>query len=250
MKAILKPVLPALLIVLSCISAHATPAYLSALGTVRATTVTVTSRLDGQLISVNFKEGQLIQEGQLLAKIDEPLYRLQLQEAQSRVAWDQTQLDAATARQDTPPVQIAQLKDILQIDRAKVELAQRQLSYADITAPITGVAGFRLVDVGNFVHSGEGLVVINQPQPIAVVFSVPQEVLPTILERIRTGESPVVELWNRQGTEKIATGRMDAVDNQIDPTTGTVKLKATCKNKDGALFPNAFVNVRLFLNAQ
>jgi multidrug efflux system membrane fusion protein len=250
MKAIMKPVLSALLIVLSCTSAHATPAYLSALGTVSATTVTVTSRLDGQLISVNFKEGQLVQEGQLLAKIDGAVYRLQLLEAQSRLALDQTQLDAATAKQDSPPAQIAQLKDILQIDRAKVELAQRQLSYADVAAPITGVAGFRLVDVGNFVHSGERLVVINQPQPIAVVFSVPQDVLPEILKRLRTGESWTVELWNRQGTERIATGRMDAVDNQIDPTTGAVKLKAMFENKNGALFPNDFVNVRLFLNTQ
>jgi multidrug efflux system membrane fusion protein len=106
------------------------------------------------------------------------------------------------------------------------------------------------VDVGNFVHSGERLVVINQPQPIAVVFSVPQDVLPEILKRLRTGESWTVELWNRQGTERIATGRMDAVDNQIDPTTGAVKLKAMFENKNGALFPNDFVNVRLFLNTQ
>ncbi len=254
MKSLMKPVLPALMIVLSSTSAHATPAYLSALGTVSATTVTVTPRIDGELISVNFKEGELVQKGQLLAKIDGTPYRLQLLEAQGRLAGDQAQLDAAVAKQSSPPAQrqneIAQLKDILQIDQAKVELAQRQLSYADVTAPITGVAGFRLVDAGNFVHSGERLVVINQPQPIAVVFSIPQDVLPEILGRLRAGDSPTVVLWNRQDTKRIATGRMDAVDNQIDLTTGTVKLKAAFENKNGALFPNEFVNVRLFLNTQ
>jgi membrane fusion protein, multidrug efflux system len=254
MKSIVKVVLPALVIMLSGTSAHATSAYISALGTVSATTVTVTPRIDGELISVTFKEGKLVQKGQLLAKIDGTPYRLQLLEAQGRLAEDQAQLDAAVARQSSPPAQrqdeITQLKDILQIDQAKVELAQRQLSYADVTAPITGVAGFRLVDAGNFVHAGERLVVINQPQPIAVVFSIPQDVLPEILGRLRAGDGPTVTLWNRQDTKRIAAGRVDAVDNQIDPATGTVKLKATFENEDGALFPNEFVNVRLLLNTQ
>ncbi|MBU6299546.1 MAG: efflux RND transporter periplasmic adaptor subunit [Alphaproteobacteria bacterium] len=240
MKAMMKPVLPAVLIVLSCTSAQAAPAYLSALGTVSATTVSVTSRLDGELISVNFKEGEAVQKGQLLAKIDGSLYRLQVQEAQSRLAWEKKQIEQGLSNRT----------DVLEIDQAELELAQRQLSYADVTAPITGVAGFRLVDAGNFVHSGEPLVVIVQPQPIAVVFGMPQDVLPEILERLRAGDSPTVVLWNREGTKRIATGHLDAVDNQIDPTTGTVKLKATFENKDGALFPNEFVNVRLFLNTQ
>jgi RND family efflux transporter MFP subunit len=230
------------------------PAYLPALGIVSATTVTVTPRLDGQLISVNFKEGQLVQKGQLLAKIDEHSYRLQLVEAQRALATDQARLDAAAATQGSPPAQhrreSAQLKAILQTDQAKVEIAQRQLSYARVTAPITGIAGFRLVDVGNFVHSGEPLVVINQRQPIAVLFPISEDYLPEVLARLRAGADPSVVLWDRRHATRIAIGRLGAVDNQIDTQTGTVKLKATFENKNGALFPNEFVNVYLLLNKQ
>ncbi len=117
-------------------------------------------------------------------------------------------------------------------------------------APASGVAGFRLVDAGNCVHAGAPLVVIVQPQPIAVVFGVPQDMLPVILKRLKAGDSPAVELWNREGTKKIAAGHLGAVDNQIDPATGTVKLKAIFANKNGALFPNALVNVRLMLETE
>ena len=240
MNAIMKPVLPALLIVLSCTGVRAAPAYLSAVGTVSAATVSVTSRIDGELISVNFKEGETVQKGQLLAKIDGFVYRLQLQEAQSRLTVEKKQHEEGVSNRD----------DILEVDQAELELAQRRLSYADVTAPVTGVAGFRLIDVGNFVHAGESLVVIVQQQPIAVVFGIPQEVLPVMLQRLKAGDHPAVEVWDRGGTKKIATGHLGAVDNQIDPATGTVKAKATFENKDEALFPNEFVNVRMILNTQ
>jgi multidrug efflux system membrane fusion protein len=139
---------------------------------------------------------------------------------------------------------------VFRADKAELALAQRRLASADITAPVAGVAGFRLVDVGNFVHAGQPLVVIVQPQPIAVLFSIPPEYLPGILERLKAGDSPAVEVWNRGDTKKIATGHLSAVDNQIDPATGTVRLKAAFENKDGALFPNAFVTVRMLLNSQ
>jgi multidrug efflux pump subunit AcrA (membrane-fusion protein)/Zn-dependent protease with chaperone function len=233
---------------------HRPPAYLNSLGVVSANTVTVTPRLDGQLISVSFKEGELVQKGQLLAKIDGHPYQPQLVEAQSQLARDQAQLDAAAATQGSTPAQqrdeIAQLKAILQTDQAKVEIARRQLLYADVTAPITGVVGFRLVDAGNFVHSGEGLVVINQLQPIAVLFNIQEDYLPEVLARLRTGANPSVVLWNRTFTKRIVVGRLVAVDNQIDTTTGTVKLKATFENKNGALFPGEFVNVRLLLKTR
>lgn len=240
MKAIMKPVLPALLIALSCTSVHADTAYLSSLGTVSATTVAVTSRFDGDLIAVNFKEGETVQKGQLLAKLDGSVYRIQLQEVQSRLAWEKKQIAEG----------VSDRIDNLEVYQAELELAQRRLSDADVTAPVAGVAGFQLVEVGNFVHAGEPLVVIVQPQPIAVVFGIPQDVLPVILQRLKTGDHPAVEVWDRGGTKKIATGHLGAVDNQIDPATGTVKLKATFENKDGALFPNAAVVVRLFLNSQ
>jgi membrane fusion protein, multidrug efflux system len=129
-----------------------------------------------------------------------------------------------------------------------LETAQRQLSYADVTAPITGIVGFRLVDVGNFVHAGERLVVINQLQPIAVLFTIPEDDLPEVRARLDAGANPTVALSDRGSMKRIATGRLIAADNQIDTTSGTVTLKATFENKDGALFPNQFVNVRLFLN--
>ena len=124
------------------------------------------------------------------------------------------------------------------------------MNYAQIRSPITGVAGLRLVDPGNIVHAADatGIVVITQLQPIAVLFTIPEDPLPQVRARLKEGASLPVEAWNRDNTVKLATGRLTAVDNQIDPTTGTAKLKAVFDNKDGALFPNQFVNVRLMLN--
>jgi RND family efflux transporter MFP subunit len=223
------------------------------LGTVTANTVVVTPRVEGQLISVNFKEGGLVQEGQVLASIDAKPYRLQLEAAQGLLARDQEQL-AATAAQGSQEQQgsaIAQLRAAMEVDQAKVEIAKRQLSYAEVTAPITGIAGFRLVDAGNIVHSGDRLAVIAQLQPISVLFNIQQDDLPEVLARLKAGANPTVVLFNRDGGDKkLAIGRLVAADNQIDMQSGTVTLKATFDNNDGALFPNQFVLVRLLLKGQ
>ncbi len=222
------------------------PAYLVGLGTVTATSVAVTPRLEGQLTAVNFKEGSLVQKGQLLGSIDASPYRLQLAQAQRDLVTDQAQRDAPGAVRGAA---LAQLTARVQSDQARVDTAQRHLAAAGVTAPITGIAGFRLVDAGNFVHPGDRLVVINQLQPIAVLFNIQEDSLPDVLARLKSGALPTVVLSNRDGgTKTIATGHLVAADNQIDTTTGTVTLKATFENKDGALFPNQFVNVRLLLD--
>jgi multidrug efflux system membrane fusion protein len=227
------------------------PGYLVALGTVTANTVVVTPRLDGQLLSVNFKEGGLVQKGQLLASIEAKPYQLQLAAAQGLLTRDQARLAAAAAQasQEQDRGAIAQLRAAIEANETKVETAKRQLSYAEITAPLTGLAGFRQIDVGNIVHAGDRLVAINQLQPIAVLFNIQQDELPRVLARLNTGVHPTVVLLNRDGGTKIlATGHLVAADNQIDTQSGTVTLKAIFDNNDGALFPNQFVNVRLLLN--
>ena len=211
------------------------------LGTVTANTVVVTPRVDGQLLSVSFKEGGLIQKGQVLASIDAKPYQLQLAAAQGLVARDRERL-AATASQGAQEERgsaVAQLNAALEVDQAKVEIAKRQLSYTEVTAPITGIAGFRLVDGGNIVHSGDRLAVIAQLRPISVVFNILEDDLPAVLARLKAGASPTVVLFNRDGGQKkLAVGRLVAADNQIDAQTGgTVTLKATFDNTDGALFP-------------
>jgi membrane fusion protein, multidrug efflux system len=147
---------------------------------------------------------------------------------------------------------LEQLKGTVKIDQAKLSDAQLQLTYTKVTAPITGVAGLRLVDPGNIVHATDatGIVIISKLQPISVLFSIPEDALPEALARLRQGASPRVEAWDRTNSAKLATGRLTAVDNQIDQDTGTAKLKAEFENKDGALFPGQFINVRLFLNSQ
>jgi multidrug efflux system membrane fusion protein len=182
-------------------------------------------------MSVSFKEGDVVQAGQLLASIDARPYEIQLAQAEGQLAQDQA----------------AGLEPRLKADRANVESAQLQLTYAHVTAPITGVAGLRLIDPGNIVHAADttGIVIITQLQPIGVIFNVAEDRLPRVRALLREDASPVVEAWNREYTRRVATGRLTAVDNQIDPATGTAKLKAMFENADGALFPNQFVNVRL-----
>ena len=214
------------------------PVYLTGLGNVVPfSTVTIKSRVDGQLMSVGFKEGDVVQQGQVLASIDPQPYQIELTRAQAQLARDEAQLAGA---------------ERIGADLASLERAKLQLAYTQIASPITGVAGLRLVDPGNMVHASDatGIVIITQMQPCAVLFTIPEDSLPQVLASLRKGAILPVEAWNRRNTAKIATGRVTAVDNQIDPETGTAKLKAVFDNNDGALFPNQFVNVRLFLNTQ
>jgi uncharacterized protein (TIGR03435 family) len=228
--------------------------FIEALGAVTATTVTIKPQVDGQLLSVNFKEGDLVKAGQLLASIDPRPYQLRLAAAESPLTQDEAQLADFRRNKDSLPAaqfetNIAQLEARVKADQANVDNAKLQLKYAQIASPITGVAGLLMVDPGNIVRAADSIVVINQLQPIAVVFTIPEDRLPQILPRLSQGANLPVEVWSRDQKVKIATSRLTAVDNQIDAATGMAKLKATFDNSNGALFPNQFVNVRLFVTA-
>jgi RND family efflux transporter MFP subunit len=228
------------------------------LGAVTAYTVTVKSRVDGQLMSVNFKEGDRVQAGQALATIDPRPYQAQVAQAEGQLARDQAALadfkltnNEHSRYKPDLDLRVAQFEGSIKTDQAKVDEAKLQLAYTQIASPISGVAGLRQVDPGNIVHAmGDTIVIINQLQPIAVIFTVAEDRLPEVQARLRAAASLPVEAWDRTMADRIATSRLTAVDNQIDVTTGAVKLKAMFDNGDGALFPGQFVNVRLLLNAQ
>lgn len=243
------------------------PIYLTELGTVTAyNTVTIKSRVDGQLIRVNVREGQAVRQGQLLAEIDPSPYQATLAQAQGQLAKDQANaanaqaeasrytalFNAGVVSKESQQAQIStagQAEGSIAADKAAIEAARVNLAYTKISSPINGVVGLRLVDPGNIVHASDtnGLLVVTQLQPIAVIFTLPEDQLPQVLDLMRGGNQLPVDAYDRSGTTHIATGRVLTVDNQIDPTTGTVKVKAVFDNKDGALFPNQFVNVRLIL---
>jgi len=246
------------------------PVYLNGLGNVTAFyTVTVRSRVDGQLMSIAYKEGETVKQGQILAEIDPRPFEVQLQQAQGTLARDSatlanakldfdryTQLLAQDAipKQllDTQRAQVAQLEGNIRTDEANVNNARLQLTYAKITAPISGTIGLRLVDPGNIVRAGDqgGLLVITQLQPISTLFTIPEDALPQVMTKIRGGRRLTVDAFNRDNSKKLASGYLLTVDNQIDASTGTSRLKAVFDNKDNALFPNQFVNVRLLVDTE
>jgi len=241
---------------------------MSGLGTVTPLrTVTVRSRVDGELTRVLFQEGQAVKEGELLAEIDPRSYQVALEQAQGQLAKDVALLENARldleryralfkqdsiAKQqvDTQVSLVRQYEGAVRVDRSQIDNVKLQLSYTKITAPVAGRVGLRLVDQGNIVRAGDanGLVVITQLQPVAVLFTVPQDSVPVVMRRMQSGEKIPVEAWDREQRLKLADGELVSADNQVDPATGTVKLKAQFGNDDFALFPNQFVNVRMKLD--
>jgi multidrug efflux system membrane fusion protein len=243
------------------------PVYLSGLGSVSPIqSATIKSRVDGELMRVDFTEGQIVAKDALLAEIDPRPYQVQLAQAEGQLLRDKallenTKLDLARYREllagdfvakqqvDTQDSLVHQYEGAVKTDQANIDSAKLNLVYCRITAPYDGLVGLRLVDPGNIVHAADagGLLVINQIRPINVVFTLPEDSLPRILAKLAQGNKLTVAAFDREQKHKLAEGVLASVDNQIDQTTGTVRIKAIFDNPDLTLFPNQFVNARLLL---
>jgi multidrug efflux system membrane fusion protein len=245
------------------------PVYLNGLGSVTAfNTVTVRSRVDGEIIKIAFTEGQLVKKDDLLVEIDPRPFQVMLEAAEAQKAKDQAQLQNALLdrerykvlfgqeaipkqQYDTQLATVAQFEAQIKGDQSAIDNAKLQLVYSKITSPLTGRIGLRLVDQGNIVHATDtnGLVVITQLQPIAVIFNIAEDSLPTVRKKMQSGTLRI-DAYDRDLKKKLAQGHLLTIDNQIDQSTGTVRFKGQFENEDNSLFPNQFVNARLLLDTR
>jgi membrane fusion protein, multidrug efflux system len=244
------------------------PVTLSGLGTVTPlAVVTVKTQINGYLMSVGFQEGQHVKKGDFLAQVDPRPYQVALEQAQAQLAKDEAMLknadldlrryntlvaqnSIATQTRDTQAATVGQDRAQVMVDQAQIDQQKLNLTYTHIISPVTGRVGLRQVDPGNYVQTSDpnGIVVVTQLQPISVIFTLPEDNLPEVLKQLHAGATLQTTAYDRTGSVRLAVGRLDTVDNQIDPTTGTVKLRATFANADESLFPNQFVNIKLLVD--
>ncbi|HKC11217.1 MAG TPA: MdtA/MuxA family multidrug efflux RND transporter periplasmic adaptor subunit [Vicinamibacteria bacterium] len=260
---------PAVPVIVASAERRDVPVYLAGLGTITAfNTVTVRTRVDGQIVQVAFREGQEVHKGDLLVVIDPRPFEVQLSQAQASLARDQAQLADARLnlerdrdllaqgilpqqQMDSQRALVQQLEASGQVDQSQIDNARLQLTYCRITAPVGGRVGLRLVDEGNVVRAADpnGLLVITQLEPITVLFTLPEDNLPDVARHMKAASLPV-DAYSRDDQTKLASGSLLTIDNQIDSSTGTGRLKAVFENRDRALWPNQFVNVRLLLEVK